>query len=304
MDPNGGINPTGPRLDGLTNNQYNQQTQTGAPMGQPGVSQPQQQGYQQVSAPTLESQNLGQDSQYPTNLSNPMIADQPIDNTPKKNVLKMVLVIFGGLVLVGSLLAGGYFIGLTAGKSKGRAEADAMYQQQQAAAQQAEAEGSDKKGDTAELKMGDLKDPEYKDETVEGNIGKQVSTSDGLVLKVTNIERNFQHKDENFKLAEGKELVKVNFLIGNITKEKAKDVASSSFKLENAAKAQLLQSNVQGYGDKFDSKKLDPGAQSKGSIVYEVNKDEKPLSLVREQRYLISGQNREVTIRIVIELVK
>ena len=79
---------------------------------------------------------------------------------------------------------------------------------------------------------------------------------------------------------------------------------SSSFKLENAAKAQLLPSNVQNYTDIFDSKKLDPGAQSKGSIVYEVVKDEKPLNFVREQRYLISGENREVTIRIVIELAK
>lgn len=93
-------------------------------------------------------------------------------------------------------------------------------------------------------------------------------------------------------------------MLGNITKEKAKDIASSSFKIENSAKAQLLPSNVQGYDDRFESKKLDPGAQSKGSIVYEVNKDEKPLNFVREQRYLISGQNREVTTRIIIKLVK
>ncbi len=238
------------------------------------------------------------------NVSDPMMANQPISDEPKKNILKIVLVVLGGLAVVVTLLAGGYFIGLTSGKSQGRAAADAQYQKQLAAAQQQEAEGKDDKANSAELKLGDLKEPEYKDETVEGAIGKQVSTSDGLVLKVTNIERNFQFKDENFKLAEGKELVKVNFLIGNITKEKAKDILSSSFKLENAAKAQLLPSNVQNYTDKFDSKKLDPGAQSKGSIVYEVVKDEKPLNFVREQRYLISGENREVTIRIVIELAK
>lgn len=286
MDPNGGINPSNPRLDGLANNQNSQPVQ--------------QQGYQGVVAPTVSQPGYGQTA----NIADPMIANQMIDNAPKKNVLKMVLVVFGGLVLVGSLLTGGYFIGLTAGKSKGRAEADAQYQQQQAVAQQADAEGTKDEADTAELKLGDLKDPEYKDETIEGTVGKQVSTSDGLVLKVTNIERNFKTKDENYKLDPSKELVKVNFLLGNITKEKAKDIASSSFKIENSAKAQLLPSNVQGYDDKFESKKLDPGAQSKGSIVYEVNKDEKPLNFVREQRYLISGQNREVTTRIIIKLVK
>ena len=307
MDPNGGINPSNPRLDGFVNNQNNQVPQPGMAMGnQQNVPQAEQQNqvYQPVAAPTLEAPMQDQYAAQSMNVSDPMMANQPISDEPKKNILKIVLVVLGGLAVVVTLLAGGYFIGLTSGKSQGRAAADAQYQKQLAAAQQQEAEGKDDKANSAELKLGDLKEPEYKDETVEGAIGKQVSTSDGLVLKVTNIERNFQFKDENFKLSEGKELVKVNFLIGNITKEKAKDILSSSFKLENAAKAQLLPSNVQNYTDIFDSKKLDPGAQSKGSIVYEVVKDEKPLNFVREQRYLISGENREVTIRIVIELAK
>ena len=307
MDPNGGINPSNPRLDGFVNNQNYQAPQQGAAVpGQPNFAagQQQPQSYQQVSAPTLEAPVQNPYGSQPTNLTDPMIANQPIDDSPKKNVVKIILVVFGGIIVVASLLAGGYFIGLTSGKSQGRAAADAQYQQQQAAAQQEEAEGADKAAGAAELKIGDLKDPEYKDETVDGIVGKQVSTSDGLVLKVTNIERNFKASDENYKLDPTKELIKVNFLIGNITKEKAKDILSSSFKIENAAKAQLLPENVQGYKGKFDSKKLDPGAQSSGSIVYAVNKDEKPLNFIREQRYLIAGENREVTSRIVIEIAK
>jgi hypothetical protein len=304
MDPNGGVNPSNPRLDGLVTGQNSQLQQQAGSQGPNQSPYAPQQAYQGVAAPTLEDTNYSQMNMNPANIADPMVANQMLDTGPKKNMLKILLVVLGGLVLVSSLLAGGYFIGLTAGKSKGRAEADAQYQQQLAASQQADAEGSKNDADTAELKLGDLKEPEYKDETIEGTVGKQVSTSDGLVLKVTNIERNFKTDDENYKLDPAKELVKVNFLLGNITKEKAKDIASSSFKIENSLKAQLLPSNVQGYEDKFDSKKLDPGSQSKGSIVYEVNKDEKPLNFVREQRYLISGQNREVTTRIIIELSK
>ena len=124
------------------------------------------------------------------------------------------------------------------------------------------------------------------------------------MLKVVNIERNFKTDDANYKLDSSKELVKVNFLIGNRAKDKAKDIVNFNFRLENSVNAQLTPENIAQYTDKFDTVKLEPGGQSKGSIVYAVNKDEKPLKFVREQRYRISSENREVTIRTVVTVAK
>lgn len=296
MDPIGGINPSNPRLDSASP----------APAAPPAPSAP-------ITAPTLETP--APSAPAPVQLPNEPVAPTPmpsggIDLPPPKGssgVLKKVLIGLLGLVLVAALAGGGYFVGYAAGKSKGRTEADAEYQRKQAQLQQeeAESEAAETEEDAAaQLQLGDLVEPKYIDETIEGEIGKQVSASDGFVLKVTNIERNFKAEDPNYKLDASKELVKVNFLIGNVTKDKAKDISSFNFRLENAANAQLTPENIASYADKFDTVKLDPGAQAKGSIVYAVNKDEAPLKFVREQRYRISSENREVTTKISITLVK
>ncbi len=300
MDPIGGINPSNPRLDNA------------APQaGQPGMSNQQPTVPSSITAPVLEAPvaNAGP-VVLPSNIDG---YSQPLaDGTEpsgKSGTAKKVLLGLLAVVILLGLAGGGYFVGFTAGKSKGRTEADAEYQAKQAQAQQEEAQKDETTDETdsansAELTLGDLKDPKYIDETIEGETGKQLSSSDGFVLKVVNIERNFKSTDANYKLDSSKELVKVNFLIGNVTKDKPKDISSFNFRLENSVNAQLTPENIAQYTDKFDTVKLEPGGQSKGSIVYAVNKDEKPLKFVREQRYRISTENREVTTRIVVTVAK
>ena len=295
MDPNGGINPSNPRLDNATP----QPVQPAVP-GQQMVQNP------VVTAPILETPVAANPVVLPDSLAaQPQTSVAENGGSGRGAVLKKIALIILGIIVLCGLVGGSYVIGFSAGKSKGRTEADAAYQAKEAKSQQENAE-SDQSDSTsgAELELGDLKDPKYVDETIEGEIGKQVSSSDGFVLKVVNIERNFKSTDTNYKLDETKELVKVNFLIGNVTKDKPKDISSFNFRLENSANAQLTPENIAEYADKFDTVKLEPGGQAKGSIVYAVNKDEKPLKFVREQRYRISSENREVTTRIVITLAK
>lgn len=292
MDPIGGIRPSKPQSD----------KDSEMLSGQPPASQP-------VTPPSIEG--IGSDA--PTSVQLPSqqssASSSTNGNAPKKSsgVAKKILLGLLVILIAAGLAGGGYFVGFSMGKSKGRTEADAEYQRKQAQAQQEAAEDeetSEEFADDAELQLGDLKDPKYVDETIDGEIGKQVSASDGFVLKVTNIERNFTSTDPNYKLDSSKELVKVNFLIGNVTREKAKDIGSFNFRLENASNAQLTPENIASYENKFDTIKLEPGSQAKGSIVYAVNKNETPLKFVREQRYRISSENREVTTRIVITVAK
>ena len=313
MDPYGGNNPSSPRLDNSAVPQPGQAVNPSANQGF--VPQP------AVSAPIIPTPGVPQQTmQAPMNpmqappsyspqgidgMSDMGLSSEPSGPTGGKGKL-IAMIAVGGVVLIG-LVAGAFFVGSTSGKSEGKKIADAEYQKKEADRQRQEAEfDSDTDGtETAQLDLGtELVEPKYEDENVEGDIGKQLTAGDGLVLKVTTIERNFKTDDPNYKLDSTKELVKVNFLMGNIAKDKAKDVTNFAFYLENSASARLTPENIASYTDKFDTVKLDPGAQAKGSIVYLVNKDEKPLKFIREQRYRFSGANREVTTKTIVNLTE
>lgn len=313
MDLVGGNNPTTPKLDNTTPQPQGQPLvnpnvqQIGTPLAVSSAAAPMAAPIEQ---PTTPASPMNPPSLPPTPPQNPLdtVSDLSLSSEPSGPVGgkgKIIILVAIGSVLVLGLVAGAFFVGNTTGKSQGRKAADAEYQQREADRQRQEAEQQLKEED-AELELGtELVDPKYVDETVEGDIGKQLSASDGLVLKVTNIERNYATDDPNYKLDETKELVKVNFLMGNIAKEKAKDMTSSlMFYLENAEGARLNPENIVSYEGKFDTVKLDPGTQSSGSIIYLVNKDESPLKFVREQRYRFSGENKEVTTRTVVNVAE
>lgn len=307
MDPIGGISPSAPRLDNTSPTPASSQPTA------PSIGMPAEVPATPAVAPAPNPAGTINLNESPVPAPAPIPAADPLlDPTatqsaqpspagkPKGNKLKPILLILLAIILAVGLVAGGYMVGLANGKTQGRQQAAAEFQAEAAAKQTSDNdEAADKTTDSdAELELGELKDPEYKDETITGAVGEQVESSDGLVLKVTNIERNFKTTDSNYKLDASKELVKINFLLGNVTKEKPKDITSFSFRLVSSGDAQLTPENIAEYEGKFDTVKIDPGSQTKGSIVYAVNKDEKPLTFIREQRYRITGENREVTTRI------
>lgn len=319
MDPNGGINPSNPRLDGTTPTPSVASAQPAA--AQPAVVAP----AQPITPPSIDgiptvAQPAPAQPQpravLPTGFNDmPIGAPQaePANAEPKASNkkkssggFKKVLLIIVAVIFIAAAVGGAYFFGLTTGKTQGKNAATKDYQQKLADLQKEQDSTDtteDTTTDTAKLDLSNLIDPQYKDETISGEIGKQVSASDGLVLQVTNIERNYKTTDTNYKLDASKELIKVNFLIGNGAKDKPKDISSvNNFRLENSLGAQLTPENIASYPDKLDTVKLEVGAQSKGSIVYAVNKDEKPLKFVRTQIYRINGQNKEVTTKLVITI--
>lgn len=312
MDRNGGINPSNARLDGVSPRPVPERP------GGTDINQPQNPVSfdtsaqlagsldTPVAAPTIEnpmpSQSIVPPASTPQQNS---IVDTPKNTPQKRGGLKNALIILGIILGIGLVAAASFYVGYTMGTSNGRKLADADYQKQQAEAQRLAAEeDEDTEDSTQELDLGKLIEPKYVDETIDSEVGKQEQASDGFVLKVVNIERNFKADDPNYKLDTSKELIKINFLMGNVDKSKAKDISSFNFRLENSAKALLTPENIAAYDGKFDTVKLDPGGQAKGSIVYAVNKDEKPLNFTREQRYRISGENREVTTKIVVVVAK
>ena len=250
MDPNGGINPANPRLDSMTP----------PAQPQPPVQQPMPAVAPVVTPPSIDAVPTVTPSApvVPTGFNDVVDDSLGIEQElPKKSSgkLKKVLLTLLGIIVVLGAAAGAYYYGFTTGKTKGQKEAAADYQSKLANLQkdQTNANSSDTQASDAELDLSSLQDPKYIDETIEGEIGKQVSASDGLVLKVTNIERNYKSTDSNYKLDSSKELVKVNFIIGNAAKDKPKDISSFNLKLENSSGAQLIPENIASYPDKFET---------------------------------------------------
>lgn len=217
---------------------------------------------------------------------------------------KLIMLIALGVVLLIVAAGGGYALGYNSGKSAGKAAADAEYQAQQAKLQ-ADKDAEDESKTPDELDLGEQVDPDYsKDESLEGAIGDTLSAADGFVLRVNNIERNFTTKDPDFKADDTKELVKVNFQMGNATKSKTMDINNTPFKLLDSTGSEVLPVTIAEYEGKFDVTKLDPGSQSIASLIFSVAKDDKPLSFVRKQPYRISNENREVTFKTTVEIAK
>ncbi|MBP9738523.1 DUF4352 domain-containing protein [Candidatus Saccharibacteria bacterium] len=292
--------PEGPRLD--TNPQQptfvdpnvaQVQGFASVPMTDPNAPQPMM---QPAPAPMMPQMNQIDSILDPQ----PMQAAPAQGGGKGKKILLIVVMIF---VFVG-VGVGAYFVGFTAGKTAGRTEADAKYQAEQAALQE-EDKDSDTSEKPEELDLSEPKDPDYtKDETLEGAIGEVLTASDGFVLRVNNIERNYKTDDPEYKADETKELVKVNFQIGNGTKSKTMDVNNTPFRLTDSTDAEVVPVTLADYEGKFDVTKLDPGAQSNASLVFAVTKDDKPLKFSRTQPYRISNQNREVTFKSIVTIAE
>ncbi|MCA9309369.1 DUF4352 domain-containing protein [Candidatus Saccharibacteria bacterium] len=269
--------PQSPPIQGAESYGSVPMTDPNAPMAPPQMQQPMDPQTQQVDAM----------------LSPP---PAPID-TSSSSSSKSKMIIFAaiGVVLILAAGAGGYFIGYSSGKTAGKQAADAAYQEE-LAKQQAAAD-EDVSSEPEELDLSELIDPDYSaDESLEGQVGETITSADGFVLRVNNIERNYTTDNPDYVVDETKELVKINFQMGNATKAKTMDISSqTSFKLVDSTGSEVLPANISEYDGKFDVTKLDPGTQSTASIIFEVNKDDVPLQFSRKQPYRITNQNREVT---------
>lgn len=279
--PQAFIDPNGPSMQPQSMASV-PMTDPNEPMGAPA----------QPSAPTF--------NQIDSMLDQPAPAPQPSGLAKGKLIMLIAL----GVVLLLVAGGGGYAMGYTSGKSAGKAASDAEYQAEQAKLQ-AEKDAEDESKTPDKLDLGEQVDPDYsKDETLEGALGDTLAAADGFVLRVNNIERNFTTKDPDFKADDTKELIKVNFQMGNATKSKTMDINNTPFKLIDSTGSEVLPVTLAEYEGKFDVTKLDPGSQSNASLVFSVTKDDKPLSFVRKQPYRISNENREVTFKTTVEIAK
>lgn len=127
-----------------------------------------------------------------------------------------------------------------------------------------------------------------KNQDIKAGLHQQINLNDGTSYMVTGVQRNFTATTGSFiKAHAGKELIKVSVVVGNRDKQNSIYVTGSMFKLKNSAGG--LQSpefiDQQDTPDALVSGDLAAGKQTKGAIVFEVDANEKNLSLVLENKY-------------------
>lgn len=320
MDPNGGMNPSPPRLDNQAPDAptdiYAQPTGGGSippemPAAAPVFSDPMQPSPQltpemppldsmQPTAPQPPSEWPQQSMMTP----DPMMQAQPMMETPIQTGTggskRILFIALGALVAIG-ILAGVGLAGYSAGKNAGKKEALAQFQQQAA---QEEVPTEEPVEEEIQLDLSDVVSRNnVEEEVLVGEIKEPISTSDGIALAVKDIERNYSVQDSNYSLDDDKELLKVNFVIGN--RQEGSDLVVDGFKTFHveAGDTKILPIDIADYPGKFTEMKLKTGEQQSASIIFEIPKATKKLVFVREQEYTISNQNTKKTTRVEINLL-
>lgn len=154
------------------------------------------------------------------------------------------------------------------------------------------------------LDLGNLIDNQQtiKEQSIKGKINQQLNLSSGTSYMVTGIDRNVTSTSSFVKAGPGKELIKVNIVVGNRDKDSAMYVATTDFQLRNSAGGLQTPEFVtpDEIAGALDSQELASGKQIKGALVFEVDKGEKVSALITDDKYRLYGSgasDKEVSVK-------
>lgn len=252
-----------------------------------------------VDIPVSPAPPIFTQPEEPFSLSYDVNTGEPVSGSGSTLTRKLLL---GGILItlicaIGGSIYAAYTFGNNAGYKKGQAAESARLQAQ--AEQQANNNNQTDTTSDAELSF-DLIEPTYKDEVVTGIVGEQLVSSDGFVLLVNDIERDFFVQGT---LKEGYEFIKVNFLLGNASSTAAMKIANGNFKLKNAVGALIdYDQTATDYEGMVDTLNLSPGSKAQMSVVFQVEAGSDSLQFIREQAYTSKATNQLVTSSIEVAL--
>lgn len=251
---------------------------------------------QGVPAPTyapLQAQPL----QYPQYSSSPGETLIELSQPGTTNWRRWLILSLGALLVVGvvgGIATASYQAGKQSGYSTGVEDGKKIAQSSNSTDDSTDEE---EPGDE-ELLNFELSAAVYKDETITGGMVEQLQSADGLVVYVKSIERNFTQATDDTM-----ELVKVNLLVGNAASEQPKSVSNASFTLRTPAGDTVqAATDLADYEGKIDTLSLSPGSKARMSVVFAVEKNVAPLTLVRQQVYNIRNRGTTATMNLEVTL--
>lgn len=223
--------------------------------------------------------------------------------TPKVSTAKKAIVITTSVVLVLSLLGGVAFAAYAMGKNTGYARG-VEDTKKSFASQSRDTDDTQNTNDRDtendnELLNFEIAQPVYKEEAVSGIVGEQLQLSDGMVLYVKDVERNFQPSDASYSSMPGEELIKVNLLVGNADATQSKVISNDTFGLRDTAGTMILaRTDIGNYEGQIDKLEVSSGGKIRMSLVFSVEAGATPLTLVRQQAYNLRSLGQTVNMKI------
>lgn len=130
-----------------------------------------------------------------------------------------------------------------------------------------------------------------KNENKEYKVGDVISWA-GREITVTNVDKKYV--PEYSKAKSGKEFIKVTI---NVVNKSSNDLSVNplDFKVQDSTGAkESISGSTYSLSDQFESATLSSGGSRKGSLVFEVNKDDNNLKLICSTNILFSGNELEI----------
>lgn len=134
-------------------------------------------------------------------------------------------------------------------------------------------------------------DNSKQDENKEYKVG-DVIFWEGREITVTDVDKNYKPQYATAK--SGKEFIKVTI---NVVNKSSNDLSVNplDFKVQDSTGAkETISGSTYSLSDQFESATLSSGGSRKGSLVFEVNKDDNNLKLICSTNILFSGNELEI----------
>lgn len=233
------------------------------------------------------------------------LGPSPTTGGNKSKAPLVVGIVVGAIVLI-SLLGGAAYVVLNKQNKSSASKTSGSN-----STSQTDGSASNSSGDVVDQKSGTLDlsnlidgQQSIKEQDLQAKQNQQVNLSDGTSYMVTSVDRNYTPASRYLRASNGKELIKVNLVVGNRKQTGNRYFSSSYFKLKNSAGGlqtakYVSQSDVP---DALGSQDVAPGKQAKGSIVYEVDKDEKVGAITTQDTYKFFTSKKVVTVKSTVSL--
>ena len=216
-----------------------------------------------------------------------------------KSVLRKLLI---AMVLIG-VLSGSSFGAYTIGYRRGTSNKVATVQTETISNDQQDAQNekslADKEVVEPELNF-QLVKPDYKDGITDGTIGKQVVSSDGLVVNVYRVDDTYKPELAQDAVDTSK-YIKVDLLLGNADDLRPKTILKSTFNLvdESGQAVEPLDTEADGL-NAAQSVTLSPGTKARMSLVFPTQEGQS-FRVEWSQVYQVSGTQRIIGVSISLE---
>jgi hypothetical protein len=227
----------------------------------------------------------------------------PLDETTSggRNWLGVIIIVVTAVALISTVAFSVYYFGNKSGYKKG--VNDTRKEQARKLANEAtSSDQSSNEDDEASLDFS-LVQPEYKDESIDGEIAEQIQSSDGLVVYVKGVDHDFQPTSSTHQGASGTELIKVNILVGNASQTQPLALKGDSFLIELPdGKTVSPVADIGTYEGQVGSLTLTSGNKARLAVVFEVEKGVKSIKLLRQQSYVLKASGQTVIMQMRIAL--